>query len=67
MSGQSGDATANLLNTPGMTQRKKRSEESADEVASRSQADMKGKSVTQGLWLENVHRLQQLQSACNGW
>lgn len=63
MSGQSGDAGANLLNTPDMPERKKRTEESADEPASRAPADMKAKSVTQGLWLENVHRLEQLESA----
>lgn len=57
MSGQSRDGTASLLNTQIRTGRKKRrSGTSADEAASRAPADMKGKSVTQGLWLENVHR-----------
>lgn len=56
MSGQSRDATVNLLNTPDTTERKKRSDGSAAEAASRAPADMKGKSVTQGLWLENVQR-----------
>lgn len=67
MSGQSGDATANLLNTPDTTERGKRSEESADEADFRALGDMKGKSVTQGFWLGNVHRLKQLESACSSW
>lgn len=55
------------LNTPNTTGRKKRSDESADEAASRASGDMKGRSVTQGLWLENVDRLKQRESACNSW
>lgn len=60
MSGQRGDNSTNLLNTPERTERK--SVESADEAASRA-VEVKGNSVTQGLRLENVHRLEQLVGA----
>lgn len=60
MSGQSGDAAANLLNTPDI----ERKQSSAEEAAFRAPADMKGESVTQGLWLENVHRLERAARKC---
>lgn len=57
MSGRSGDATANLPKYSRYNgEEEKKWRESADEAASRAPGDMKGESVTQGLWLGNVQR-----------